>query len=61
MFISTSHSQAGSQVPEAGPLGNLDTVGWAEAARAASAVCQRKGYDSGFMTGYQLPDGLWVP
>jgi len=42
------------------PLSNLDTVGWAEAARAASAVCLRKGFDSGFMTGYQLPGKFGV-
>jgi hypothetical protein len=37
------------------PVGDLNTVGWAQAARAATEYCRKKGYDAGFMTGHQLP------
>ena len=35
--------------------GDLNTVGWAEAARAATDFCARKGFPGGFMTGHQVP------
>lgn len=37
------------------PVGDLNTVGWAQAARAATAFCKANDYVAGFMTGHQVP------
>jgi trypsin len=37
------------------PVGDLNTVGWAQAARAATDYCANKGFAGGFMTGHQVP------
>lgn len=37
------------------PVGDLNTVGWAQAARAATNFCASKGFPAGFMTGHQVP------
>jgi len=37
------------------PVGDLNTVGWAQAARAATNFCAGKGFAAGFMTGHQVP------
>ena len=42
------------------PLGDLNSVGWAQAARAATTYCERKGFVAGFMTGHQIPDKYGV-
>lgn len=36
------------------PVGDLNTVGWAQAARAATDFCASNGFPAGFMTGHQL-------
>ena len=37
------------------PTPNLDDVPWAQAARAATGFCRKKGFSGGFMNGHQLP------
>jgi hypothetical protein len=37
------------------PLGDLNQVAWAQAARAATNFCNSKGFPAGFMTGHQVP------
>lgn len=37
------------------PLGDLNEVPWAQAARAATNFCGMKGFAAGFMTGHQVP------
>lgn len=37
------------------PVGDLNKVGWAQAARAATEFCKAKNYAAGFMTGHQVP------
>ena len=37
------------------PVGDLNTVGWAQAARAATEFCKSKHFIAGFMTGHQTP------
>jgi hypothetical protein len=37
------------------PLGDLNQVPWAQAARAATNFCNMKGFPAGFMTGHQVP------
>lgn len=36
-------------------VGDLNTVPWAQAARAATDFCASKGFAAGFMTGHQVP------
>jgi hypothetical protein len=40
------------------PVGDLNKVGWAQAARAATEFCKAKGYVAGFMTGHQVPANM---
>lgn len=37
------------------PVGDLNAVGWAQAARAATDFCKKKNFVAGFMTGHQVP------
>jgi hypothetical protein len=35
---------------------DINTVGWAQAARLATDVCVNRGFAGGFLTGHQIPD-----
>lgn len=55
-FDATSQEVAATGLP----LGDLNQIGWAQAARFAMRFCEMKGFVTGFMTGNQLPgkDGV---
>lgn len=39
---------------------DINTVGWAQAARVATGIAINKGYAGGFFTGHQVPDGRGI-